>query len=76
MPCHRIGKRDWLCMGNEPVEIRHENRRYWFEWTAASGWIACNEDGSERLSPVPKAVWDKVDQLGRGRAAEAARGVK
>lgn len=64
MPCYRIPG-GYLCVGNEPVEIKHNGRAYLFEWTSASGWVAVNKDGSERLSRVPKAVSDKVDKLER-----------
>jgi hypothetical protein len=66
MPCRSLfdrGKRvGFVCMGNEPVEITHHGKRYLFEWTAASGWVAVNKDGSERLSRVPKAVADKISR--------------
>jgi len=70
MPCKPIfdstGKRiGFLCVGNEPVEIKHNGKSYLFEWTEASGWCAVNKDGGERLSPVPDAVWGIVVKLPR-----------
>lgn len=64
MPCIRM-KDGWLCVGNDPVTVEHGGKAYLFEWTAACGWVAVNKDRSERLSPVPGAVWDKVDKLPR-----------
>jgi hypothetical protein len=68
MPCvplldrgRRVGI---LCMGNEPVEITHQGKRYLFEWTGASGWVAVNQDGTERLSPVPSAVYRQLPEKG------------
>ena len=60
MTCIRIPG-GFLCVGNEPVSVDG----YLFEWTAACGWVAVNKDGSERLSPVPKHIWDKVERLPR-----------
>ncbi len=57
---HRVG---FLCVGNDPVAVKHRGRTYLFEWTAASGWMAVNKNGSERLSRVPNVVWDKVSEL-------------
>ena len=74
MPCFPLTERNkdgkqrrvgFLCVGNEPIEIKHNGKTYLFEWTASSGWIAINKDGSERKSPVPKAVWDKLDKVER-----------
>ena len=64
MPCLRIGKRGFVCLSNEPVAVKHNGRTYLFEWTAASGWIRVDRDGSQ--SPVPKAVEDKLAKLPRG----------
>lgn len=58
MPCTPI-KDGILCTGNRPLSIRYKKKRYSFEWTAASGWCPVNPDGSGRVSPVPKAAWDK-----------------
>ncbi len=66
MPCIPFKQGDShgiLCIGNEPVEINHIPKSYLFEWTEACGWLAVNKDGSERLSKVPDAVWDKVSKL-------------
>ena len=69
MPCTPLmkGKKraGFLCVGNDPVEVKHGSETYRFEWTSASGWCPVNKDCSERLSPVPKAVWAKVDKLPR-----------
>ncbi len=69
MPCHRIPGFGVLCVGNEPVEIRFNNRTYLFEWTAGCGWLPCNEDGSERLSPVPEGAWEKLLKI-HGKTTE------
>ena len=66
MPCiplfNRRDKRiGFLCVGNEPIKVG----KYLFEWTESSGWVAVNKDGSERLSHVPKHIWNKVDELPR-----------
>lgn len=53
----------YVCVGNEPVSVEYRGKAYLFEWHAFCGWLACNKDGSERLSPVPKAVWEKLDEL-------------
>ena len=69
MPCVRInapGIRGFVCLGNEPVEVRHNGKTYLFEWTSAGGWMACNKDGSQRVLGVPSAVWEKVSQMPRG----------
>lgn len=63
MTCIRIGKRDFLCVGNEPVSVKFNGTAYLFEWTAASGWMPVNKDGSERLSPVPKGAWDEIEKI-------------
>ena len=55
----------YLCIGNEPVEIQHNGKKYLFEWTAASGWIAVNKDGSERLSRTPNTVWEMLAKVER-----------
>lgn len=73
MPCfpilnNRGTKRvGFLCVGNEPVVIYYRNTTYRFEWTASSGWIPVNRDGSERLSPVPVGAWEAL------QAADAAK---
>lgn len=64
MPCIPL-KNGFVCVGNEPVAVKHNGRTYYVEWTAASGWVPVNRDGSERLSPLPKAVWDRVKMLPR-----------
>ena len=64
MPCIRIGKghdRGIVCFGNEPIAFKHNGQTFCFEWTAASGWCPMNKDGTQRLSRVPMAVWDKLD---------------
>ena len=69
MPCipfREHGRTSFVCIGNEPVAITYRGRVYRFEWTAASGWIAVNKDGSERLSPVPAGAWTELE------AAESA----
>ena len=64
MPCIPIieGRRrvGFLCVGNEPVQIKYSGKTFYFEWTAASGWLAVNRDGSERLTRVPNGVWDAL----------------
>ena len=60
MPCIPI-KDGFLCVGNEPVKVGHNGRTYLFEWSAGCGWLPCNKDGSQRLSPVPGAVWEKLE---------------
>ncbi len=65
----RIG---FLCVDNEPVELRYKEKIYRVEWTAACGWLAVNRDGTERVSPLPKAVWDMVDKLEWPSAKEKA----
>ena len=69
MPCipfRENGRASFVCVGNEPVAITYRGRVYRFEWTASSGWIAVNKDGSERLSPVPAGAWTELE------AAESA----
>ena len=63
MPCIPL-KDGFLCIGNDPVAVEHLGRTYYVEWTAC-GWVPVNQDGSERLTPLPKAVWDKVEKLPR-----------
>ena len=74
MPClplvdrHKNGKLrriGILCVGNEPIEIKHKGKVYLFEWSAGCGWMACNKDGSQRLSRVPNAVWKKLGKVER-----------
>ena len=60
MPCIPI-KDGFLCVGNEPVQVEHNGRTYRFEWSAGCGWLPCNRDGGQRLSPVPKVVWEKLE---------------
>jgi len=60
----------FLCIGNAPVAIMYQGQTYRFEWTASSGWIPVNKDGSERLSPVPTGAWKKIEA--QGRPSEAA----
>ena len=60
MPCIRISN-GFLCLANEPVTVG----KYQFEWTASSGWVPVNKDGSGRLSPVPDRVWAEVEKLAR-----------
>jgi len=67
MPCLPIlgkfrEKVGFICIGNAPVEIKHKDRTYRFEWTGGSGWIPVNKNGTLRLSPVPQAVWDKLEK--------------
>lgn len=54
----RVG---FVCVGNDPVAVQHNGRTYQFEWTAASGWIAVNKDGSQRLAAVPDGAWDMLE---------------
>ena len=74
MPCLPLtvpasgGKRrrvGFLCVGNEPIEIKHNRRTYLFEWHAWCGWLPVNRDGSQRLSRVPGAVWVKLARVER-----------
>ena len=70
MPCIPIktGRRTgFVCLGNEPVEVHYKGCCYRFEWTAASGWVPVNRDGSRRISAVPKAAWSKVEKMPRPR---------
>ena len=60
MPCY-LTPNGVLCTGNEPVSIEHNGRTYRFEWSAGCGWLPCNKDGSQRLLPVPVAVWEKLE---------------
>ena len=60
MPCVRIPY-GVVCIANEPVIVG----AYRFEWTASSGWVPVNKDGSGRLSPVPAHVWEEVEKLPR-----------
>lgn len=65
MPCREItdrrGKRTgFICFRNEPVSIKHFNRVYRFEWTASSGWVPVNKDGSGRLTLVPDVIWNEL----------------
>ncbi len=67
MPCFPIGKPGqciggFICCGNEPVEIMHGGHVYRFEWTAASGWMPVNKDGSQRLTRVPGGAWDALER--------------
>jgi hypothetical protein len=75
MPCvpilnHRNRRIGFACVCNDPIEIRHRGRTYRFEWTEASGWMAVNRDGSQRLSPVPLAVYRRLDKLPRPNEKE------
>ncbi len=66
MACHPISIGDSpgiLCLGNEPVEIKHGGKSYLFERHPWCGWLPVNKDRSERLLRVPDAVWRKVEQL-------------
>lgn len=56
----RIG---FVCIGNEPVEVEFAGRKYRFEWTAASGWVPVNLDGSGRLSGVPSGAWRAIERV-------------
>ena len=65
MPCRPIGKpgkliEGFVCYGNEPVKINDGGHVYRFEWTASSGWMPVNEDGSQRLTRVPNGAWDAL----------------
>jgi len=60
MPCLPMSGGGFICTRNEPVEIKHENRTYRFEWTASSGWMPVNKNGQFRRSPIPLSVWDKL----------------
>ncbi len=66
MPCIPIhngrGRTGFVCFGNEPVTIHSQGRDYLFEWTEACGWMPCNKDGSQRLTPVPEHAWDSLDK--------------
>jgi len=73
MPCLPVTERckngkhrqiGFLCVGNEPIKIQHNGKTYLFEW-GGCGWMPVNKDGSERLSRVPNAVWDKLAQVER-----------
>jgi len=59
MTC-RIIRNGILCTGREPTKIFHNKRTYFFEWSTWSGWLPCNDNGDERKSPVPNAVWDRL----------------
>ena len=65
-----------ICVPNEPVEIVYRSRKYYFEHTAWAGWVPVNKDGSGRLTPVPRAVWDllqnKVAASAAGKSIKAA----
>ncbi len=61
MPCISI-PHGFLCLGNEPVVVAHGTREYLFEWTEACGWLPVNRDRSERISPVPDVVWEKLER--------------
>lgn len=50
---------------NVLIAIKHNGRRYLFEWTGGCGWEPVRRDGIGRTAPLPKAVWDLVDQLPR-----------
>ncbi len=67
MPCIplREGNKQigFVCVGNEPVSVG--GGKYQVEWTEWGGWVFVNEDGSERLSPVPAWVWAEVEKLPR-----------
>ena len=58
MPCIPI-EDGILCTANRPLSIRFKKKLYSFEWTAASGWCPVNQDGTQRLQPVPNGAWDK-----------------
>jgi hypothetical protein len=64
MPCKSSANVN-LCVGNEPIEIDHGGKTYLFEWSAV-GWLPCNRDGSERLTAIPKAVWDRLNDVPSG----------
>jgi hypothetical protein len=70
MPCYPIdegnGRVGFVCMANEPVKLWHNGQAYLFEWTGGCGWMPVNQDGTERLTPVPAAVWCKLSKLPRG----------
>jgi len=68
MPCHHVDKNTFLCTGNEPVSIEYNGRTYLFEWNAGCGWLPVNQDGNQRLAPVPDGAWDALE-----RAEEAGR---
>ena len=58
----RVG---FVCVPNEPVAVEFNGRTYRFVWTAASGWIAVNLDGSGRLSRVPIGAWEAIERVER-----------
>jgi len=72
MPCvpYSDGEKfvEFICFGNEPVEIHYNGRTYLFERSNGCPPIACNKDGSERRTHVPKGAWEALE------AAEAPGG--
>ena len=67
MPCiplvnHRKRVIGYVCMGNEPVSVEYHGKVYRFEWTGACGWMPVNLDGSQRLTPMPKGAWEKLER--------------
>jgi len=73
MPCLPISN-GFLCIGNEPVEINYYGKHFLFEWTEWCGWLPVNRDGSERLSAVPKAVWERISTMPHSHKATEAEG--
>ena len=59
----------FLTLGGPDVAIEHNGRQYHFEWTESSGWVPVNQDGSERRSRVPNAVWEKLSAVQRPRGS-------
>jgi len=60
MSCIKVDN-GFVCVGNEPEVIEHNGKTYYFEFHKFGGPIPCTKDGDQRLSPVPKAVWEKLD---------------
>lgn len=52
------GSRALMNLAGEVTTITVGGKPYCFEWNNFSGWMPTNKDGSDRLSPVPKKVWD------------------
>lgn len=52
-----------LCIGNEALAIEYNGKVYLFEWCSGCGWMHVNLDGSERLSPVPVYVSNKLGMM-------------
>lgn len=66
MTCYRI--RDdipgFVCIADAPlIIVKHSGKTFRFERSAACGLLPVNANGTQRLSPVPGAVWDKASEI-------------